>query len=265
MLLHANSVSNPQSSPKLKAVLMGLIILSALIANVCGAETQALQIVQTNYFDTGFDGTGTPLLIPSTDPAGITYHEPSGHLFIADSEINELSTVFPSVGGNIFEVSLAGDTLFEIYDTTIEGNNEPTGITFNEFDGFFYMSNDDTRKIYRYSYSDTEGFAIDAEVSTLNTASAGDPEGLTSDPATGLLYVVDGVGKLLLVYSFEPRSLSLWLLSGLAIGGVLGMLASSAIVLRLRASLGSNRRQLARARVELDKLRADDAAATDSS
>jgi hypothetical protein len=186
---------------------MGLIILSALIANVCGAETQALQIVQTNYFDTGFDGTGTPLLIPSTDPAGITYHEPSGHLFIADSEINELSTVFPSVGGNIFEVSLAGDTLFEIYDTTIEGNNEPTGITFNEFDGFFYMSNDDTRKIYRYSYSDTEGFAIDAEVSTLNTASAGDPEGLTSDPATGLLYVVDGVGKLLLVYSFDETAM----------------------------------------------------------
>ncbi|MCK9996253.1 MAG: putative Ig domain-containing protein [Candidatus Krumholzibacteria bacterium] len=185
---------------------MGLVALSMLIATVCGAGTQAIEIIQTNHFDTGYDGTGTPLLIPSIDPAGISYHAPSGHLFIADSEINELPTVFAEVGGNIFEVSMTGDTLFRIYDTTTEGNNEPTGITYNEFDGFFYMSNDDTRKVYRYSYSDTEGFTMDAEVSTLNTASAGDPEGLTSDPANGLIYVVDGVGKLLVVYSFDEAA-----------------------------------------------------------
>jgi hypothetical protein len=177
-----------------------------LMASVGRADTQALQIVQANYFDTGYDGSGTPLLIPSIDPAGITYHAPSGHLFIADSEINEIPVVFDLVGGNIFEVSLEGDVLYTIYDTTIEGNNEPTGITYNEHDGFFYMSNDDTRKVYRYSYSDTEGFAIVAEVSTLDTAAAGDPEGLTSDPATGLIYVVDGVGKLLLVYSFDEMA-----------------------------------------------------------
>lgn len=64
----------------------------------------------------------------------------------------------------------------------------------------------------------------------------------------------------LLVYTFEPRSLALWLLSALAIGGVLGMLASSAILLRLRASLATTRRQLARSRGELEKLRGDSAA-----
>ena len=61
----------------------------------------------------------------------------------------------------------------------------------------------------------------------------------------------------LLVYTFEPRSLALWILCALAVGGLLGMLASSAILLRLRASLGTSRRQLARSRAELDKLRGE--------
>ena len=42
---------------------------------------------------------------------------------------------------------------------------------------------------------------------------------------------------------------------------VLGMAASSAILLRLRASRGSIRRQLAKARSELDTLRIDTAEA----
>jgi hypothetical protein len=201
------SASTQKCLPKLAAIWIGLIFMSVLIASISGAATQALQIIQTNYFDTGYDTGGSPLLIPSIDPAGIAYHEPSGHLFLADSEINELPEVFDEVGGNIFEVSLAGDTLISIYDTTIEGNNEPTGITYNEFDGFFYMSNDDTKKVYRYSFSEIGGFVIDAEVSTATTAAANDPEGITSDPATGLIYVVDGVGKLLVVYSFDEAAI----------------------------------------------------------
>ena len=59
----------------------------------------------------------------------------------------------------------------------------------------------------------------------------------------------------LLVVKFEPRSLALWLLIALALGGVLGMLMSSALVLRTRTALGSANRQLARSKAELDKLR----------
>jgi len=59
----------------------------------------------------------------------------------------------------------------------------------------------------------------------------------------------------LLVYSFDPKSLALWLLASLALGGILGMLASSAIVLRLRASLGSARRKLRKLEKELASLR----------
>ena len=59
----------------------------------------------------------------------------------------------------------------------------------------------------------------------------------------------------LLVYSFEPRSLALWVLSAFAIGGILGMLACSALLVRQRASLGSARRQLAKSRAELGRAR----------
>jgi uncharacterized integral membrane protein len=55
----------------------------------------------------------------------------------------------------------------------------------------------------------------------------------------------------LLVYTFEPRSLALWILSAFAIGGILGMLACSALLVRQKASLGSARRQLAKTRAEM--------------
>ena len=59
----------------------------------------------------------------------------------------------------------------------------------------------------------------------------------------------------LLVYAFEPRSLALWVLSAFAIGGILGMLACSALLFRQRASLGSARRQLAKTRAEMGRAR----------
>ncbi|RLA48584.1 MAG: DUF1049 domain-containing protein [Gammaproteobacteria bacterium] len=67
----------------------------------------------------------------------------------------------------------------------------------------------------------------------------------------------------LLVYTFEPKSLALWVLAAFALGGLLGMLISSVIMIRMRTSFGSCRRKLAKARAELDKLRSNDSA-TDS-
>lgn len=67
----------------------------------------------------------------------------------------------------------------------------------------------------------------------------------------------------LLVYTFEARSMALWVLLAFALGGVLGMAASSLIVLRTRASLNARSRQLERARDEVSKLR-DAATAADA-
>ncbi len=76
--------------------------------------------------------------------------------------------------------------------------------------------------------------------------------------AVGVLFALQNevpVPLDLLVVSFAPRSLALWLLIAFALGGVLGMLMSSLLVLRTRTSLASANRQLSRSRAELDKLR----------
>ena len=76
--------------------------------------------------------------------------------------------------------------------------------------------------------------------------------------AVGVLFALQNevpVALDLLVYTFEPRSLALWVLSAFALGGLVGMLLSSFILVRQRAALGSVRRQLNRARAEVDKVR----------
>lgn len=56
----------------------------------------------------------------------------------------------------------------------------------------------------------------------------------------------------LLIFTFAPRSLALWVLGAFALGGIAGLLVSSIYMLRSRAALGSSRRQLTRARTELE-------------
>lgn len=68
----------------------------------------------------------------------------------------------------------------------------------------------------------------------------------------------------LLVYTFEPRSVALWILLAFALGGILGMFVSSVILVRTRASLGSCKRQLEKARVEVSKSLDEPPAARDS-
>ncbi|CAA0125411.1 Lipopolysaccharide assembly protein A [Halioglobus japonicus] len=65
----------------------------------------------------------------------------------------------------------------------------------------------------------------------------------------------------LLIYTFAPQSLALWVLLAFAVGGVLGMIVSSVILLRTRASLSACKKQLDRAREEASKLRGTTAVA----
>ena len=76
--------------------------------------------------------------------------------------------------------------------------------------------------------------------------------------AIGVLFALQNTALVpldLLVYTFEAKSLALWVLAAFAIGGVLGMLTATGMVVRLRASLGMARRQTAKAKTELDTLR----------
>lgn len=64
-----------------------------------------------------------------------------------------------------------------------------------------------------------------------------------------------------LVYTFAPQSLAVWVLVAFALGGVLGMIVSSVILVRTRASLNACRKQLDRAREDASKLRSTAAVA----
>ncbi len=138
-------------------------------------------ITLIRHFDT-WDGG----VIRSSDPAGLAFHSPSGNLYISDSEINEIASF---EGENVFETSLSGDTLARAIATN---NDEPTGITYYAGNDSFYVTNDNTYEITRYDAT----FATPLASIATNVAVPGaiDPEGITVDPATGLLYVADGNG-----------------------------------------------------------------------
>jgi len=76
--------------------------------------------------------------------------------------------------------------------------------------------------------------------------------------AVGMLFALQNKTMVpldLLVYSFEPRSVALWVLSAFAIGGLMGMLACSTVLLRQRASIGTANRRLEKSRAEVGRLR----------
>jgi hypothetical protein len=136
------------------------------------------------------------LPVPAIDPSGITYG-PSDHLFITDAEIEEVATVWATVQANVFEVSRDG-TFVKKYDLTdpdarAGDQREPTGIAYGGRDGsdhVFYVTNDDTQKLYRYLFNTTDGFKPPTH--SISTCAAGldSPEGVTVDDA-GNIYVVD--------------------------------------------------------------------------
>lgn len=76
--------------------------------------------------------------------------------------------------------------------------------------------------------------------------------------AAGVLFALQNrepIALDLLLYTFAPHSLALWVLAALALGAVLGLLASSVIILRLRTGLAMANRKLEKSRLELDRLR----------
>jgi len=166
-------------------------------------------LTQANYFLTGYDDYGTPLYIPSIDPAGIVFHGPSGHIIFTDSEINEVPEVFNIIQANIFEISPDGTVLYNQNDLTQytgnepARNKEPTGIAYCPGDDHFYVSNDDNDAIYRYAYDGVNFTAVDYG----STRPEGnDPEGITCDPATGRLYVIDGTAIAILIYTYNEST-----------------------------------------------------------
>jgi hypothetical protein len=131
-----------------------------------------------------------PQVIESTDPAGIGYYAPAKTLLLADSEIDE-NVEFE--GHNVFKIGRDGKS---VTDKFWPGNNpEPTGITWNEVDGFFYVTNDDEKTVTRFDEN------LDVAIGSIDARRLGvnDPEDITSDHS-GLLYMVSGHPPLVSVF-----------------------------------------------------------------
>ena len=139
---------------------------------------------------------------PSPDSAGVAFIDHAGTLMVADSEVNEMPNYF--TGDNLFEATLAGDLLSTL--TTIDFSNEPTGIAYNPLNRHLFISDDTgTRSVYELNPGpDRQYNTGDDIITSIVTSDFGsnDPEGVTYDPAAGILYVVDGVNRE--VYRVDP-------------------------------------------------------------
>ncbi len=84
--------------------------------------------------------------------------------------------------------------------------------------------------------------------------------------AVGALFALQNEATVpldVLVYTFAPRSVALWVLAAFALGGIAGLLMASLLVLRLRARLRLLRRQLNKTQGEVDSLRSKDIVVSD--
>ena len=172
------------------------IVLIAGLVCVCEASFAADRLELVSHVNLW---AGSP--VRSSDTSGITYHPPSGHLIIADSEISEYGSATDEngqrifSGNNIFEVSLDLRTRFASHFAAPDSGvaTEPVGIAYNPTDGCVYITDDDRQKIFRYRYDEGDRFGSPiAETRTSLDLRYTDPEGIACDPTTGLLYVVSG-------------------------------------------------------------------------
>lgn len=129
---------------------------------------------------------------PSSDPAGLVYVRARNRLLLADSEINEVDSLF--AGANLFEVDLSG--VLVATAATFVFSDEPTGVTINPENGHFFFSDDDAREIIRVDPGSDQALGTADDIcSSFDTLSfgSGDPEGVAYDTLGGNLFIVDGV------------------------------------------------------------------------
>jgi sugar lactone lactonase YvrE len=123
---------------------------------------------------------------PSPDSAGVTYLRTRDRLWVADSEVDEM-TIFKGV--NLYQVTRTGSLTNTAVTTSY--SKEPTGLGVNPVDETLYVSDDNANRVFfdRPPYG-----SLDA---SLNVATFGndDAEGVEWDPDTGHLFTVDGVAR----------------------------------------------------------------------
>ena len=130
---------------------------------------------------------------PSPDPAGACYNPSNNTVVVADSEVDEMG-IFQGV--NIYETDLNGSLLSTW--GTLRFSDEPTGIAYNPGNGHVYISDDDALRVNEVNWGQDRLFGTSDDIVTYISSSAFgsiDTEGITYDPATGDLLVIDGANR----------------------------------------------------------------------
>ncbi|HSF16449.1 MAG TPA: Ig-like domain-containing protein, partial [Vicinamibacteria bacterium] len=137
---------------------------------------------------------------PSPDPAGIAYLTSTGNFLMSDSEVNETSLY---QGVNVFELTFSGNVVDGF--NTLAYSDEPTGVAFNPNNLHLFISDDTNPHVYEIDPGSDGTYATsDDTVTSFATAvfGSGDPEGITYDTWSDVLFIVDGVNSE--VYRVDP-------------------------------------------------------------
>jgi uncharacterized protein YjiK len=145
---------------------------------------------------------------PSPDPSGITYVPGSG-LVVTDAEVEEtVNGVTHFQGANVWELSLSGAVqrtanISNVQPTVTPITNEPTGVAFNPSNGHFFVSADDTKKVFDLNpgADGLVGTADDSWTSFNTNALNTDPEGIAYSTFSGTLFVADGSNREVFQYT----------------------------------------------------------------
>lgn len=161
------------------------LLALAVVAVGSAAGAQSLPVSTATLIQTIQTSLWSP---PSPDPSCVTYRPETGDFWTTDNEVDEM-TIFSGVTlwrhdafGNVSQTyNLTGFTL------------EPTGIAFDPAGGRAWISDDNTRKIFRIDFGlDGQFLTSDdtiADIDGLVAAGCDDPEDVTYNPFDGNLYV----------------------------------------------------------------------------
>ena len=147
---------------------------------------------------------------PSSDSSGLTYIDSRNTLLMTDGEVEEtVSGITHFMGANTWEVNLDGTVvrtanLSTVPPTVVPMTNEPTGVSWNPANGHFYITDDNSVRVYDLNPGSDGliGTSDDSWTSfSTNSAGAGDPEGIAYDNWHNQLFVVDGLNQE--VYQFS--------------------------------------------------------------
>jgi uncharacterized protein YjiK len=141
---------------------------------------------------------------PSPDPSGLTYLSMSNTLLITDGEVEEkVSGITHFAGANLWEITLNGSpirtaNISPVAPTNVPMTDEPNGITWNPYNGHFYITDDNAYKIFDLNPG-IDGLVgnIDDTWTSFDTLALGigDPEGIAYDSWHNQLFVVDGTNR----------------------------------------------------------------------